>query len=762
MSKVQQSILVACLAFIVLVSALFAFRARQIHDETLADAVYGLTNQTRVLRVFVEESFGSIEAQLRVIAARFRIVGDFNADEIRDIDVVLNVRLGSPPYIDNMVVADAAGTAFFAARPAAAPSLADRDYFAVHRGNPASGLVLGPVERAGPGKSPYFTMSQRLETRDGQFAGVAVAYIGIEALAREFDRLRTHPEGSLALIAADGTLVTRAPYSPEYVGQPVLYPRRTAGGRKLGGGDGSVVFHRPADVDGSSRLIAQSRLDRYPFTVGTTITESAAYARRWREWRQLGLIWGLFVLTAILGGTLLVRQTGRLFAARETLGRTSRELDFYKYALDHHAIVAITDANGRIVHANDKFCEISKYAREELIGQNHRLLNSGVHPQSFFRDLWRTIARGQVWRGDVCNRAKDGSLYWVDTAVVPLPDERGRPFRYFAIRIDITGRKRVEADLVAAKTEAEAANRFKGELLANTSHELRTPLNAVIGFSEVMKAETFGPIPPQYRDYAADIHNAGKHLLRIVNDILDMSAIDAGKLELDEVKLDLPELLKDVLRLIRHRAEVGGINLREKIPEKLPPLLADERRVKQIALNLLANAVKFNPPGGSVTLAAGRTAEESLFFSVADTGVGMDEEEVAVAMSKFGQVDSSLARRHEGTGLGLPLARELTELHGGCFEIASAKGRGTTVTVMFPAARTVGIQGMARIPEFTMNPPTCGKDKCGPGRDDNDGGAAGGKRSGCACTDAVPDHDSEENRENGGTNPGQRPGSRPA
>ncbi|MBM3581717.1 MAG: PAS domain S-box protein, partial [Alphaproteobacteria bacterium] len=403
------------------------------------------------------------------------------------------------------------------------------------------------------------------------------------------------------------------------------------------------------------------------------------------------LVWCIVVLTTITGGVLLVRQTGRLLAARETLGHANRELDFYKYALDHHAIVGITDVAGNIVYANDKFCDISKYDREELVGQNHRILNSGVHPKAFFRDIWRAIARGEVWRGEICNRAKDGSLYWVDTAIVPLPNERGRPFRYFAIRIDVTQRKQMEVDLVAAKTEAEAANRFRGELLANTSHELRTPLNAVIGFSDILKTEAFGPLSPKYREYAADINNAGRHLLRLVNDILDMSAIDAGKLDLAEERLDLVDLLKDVTRLINHRAEAGGIELRAKIPEKLPFLVADERRIKQITLNLLSNAIKFNAPGGSVTLAAGRTADGSLFFSVADTGVGMDEEEVAVAMSRFGQVDSSLARKHEGTGLGLPLAHELVELHGGRFEIASAKGRGTTVTVTFPPERTVRI-----------------------------------------------------------------------
>jgi two-component system cell cycle sensor histidine kinase PleC len=219
---------------------------------------------------------------------------------------------------------------------------------------------------------------------------------------------------------------------------------------------------------------------------------------------------------------------------------------------------------------------------------------------------------------------------------------------------------------------------------------LRTPLNAIIGFSDMMKTEALGPLAAKYREYAADINNAGRHLLRIVSDILDVSAIEANKLELHEERLDLAELLKGAARLIRHRAEAGGIELREDIPEGLPGLYADERRVKQIALNLLSNAIKFNTPGGSVALTAGRAADGSLFFRVADTGIGMDEAEIAVAMTKFGQVDSSLARKHEGTGLGLPLAHSLTELHGGRFSIASVKGKGTTVTVAFPRERTVG------------------------------------------------------------------------
>ena len=834
MSKIQLKILAACLVFVGLISVLFALRGRQLHDEVHAEAVARLSGQTLALKAFTEASLGGVEAQLLAVAAHVRNAQALDTEELRGIGLVLAARKGHPAYLDNFVVADAAGTVLYAARSGESKTQANRDYFAIHRNRPDSGTQFGEVEESEVLTDlRYFTMSRRLETRDGKFAGVIVAYLDVEALAREYERLRARPESALVLIAADGTVVTRTPYSREFVG-------RAAPLRARRGSDQPAVFFKPEALDGAPRLIVQRWLEPYPFAIVASLTEDAVYTRWRSEWPQLALVWCLVALATIAGGLVLARQAGRTSEARatlgrvsrdldffkdaldqhaivgitdvsgeivyvndnfcgisqyareellgrnhrilnsgrhskpffremwrtiaqgqvwcgeicnrakdgslfwvdtaimplmdergkpfryfsirfdatrrkqtemalaatreqaeaaeraknmvrETLGRVSRDLDFYKYALDHHAIVAITDINGTIVYANDKFCEISKYPRAELLGQNHRILNSGHHSKTFFREMWRTIAQGQVWRGEICNRAKDGSLYWVDTAIVPLLDERGKPFRYFAIRIDITSHVRTEMALVAAKAEAEAANRLKSELIANTSHELRTPLNAVIGFSEVMKGELFGPLAPKYREYAADINNAGRHLLRIVGDILDVSAIEAGKLELREERVDLAEILKSAAGMIGHRAEAGAIEFREDIPEGLPRLFADERRVKQIALNLLSNAIKFNAPGGSVTLAAGLAADGSLFFRVTDTGIGMDEDEIAVAMSKFGQVDSSLARRHEGTGLGLPLAHSLAELHGGTFTIASAKEKGTTITVTFPRERTVGV-----------------------------------------------------------------------
>jgi len=243
-------------------------------------------------------------------------------------------------------------------------------------------------------------------------------------------------------------------------------------------------------------------------------------------------------------------------------------------------------------------------------------------------------------------------------------------------------------DLVGARRKAESANRMKTEFMANVSHELRTPLNSIIGFSEIMINQHYGPMDNEkYRSYVHDIFSSGSHLLGIVSDILDISKIEVGEMDLQEDTVEIPEIVETALRLVGAKAEAAKVSLRTELAAELPLLFGDPRRVKQILLNLLSNAIKFTGDGGSVTVRAERVADGGLWIAIADTGIGIAAADLERAMAPFSQVDSKLSRQYEGTGLGLPIAKSLTELHGGTLSLVSHPGRGTTVTLRFPADR---------------------------------------------------------------------------
>ena len=307
-----------------------------------------------------------------------------------------------------------------------------------------------------------------------------------------------------------------------------------------------------------------------------------------------------------------------------------------------------------------------------------------------YRATIRQHLRGEVpvYQCEYRVVGSDGVERWVFDRGLALRDSTGRAYRMAGSIGDITERKRAEAELQAAIEQAQLASRAKSEFLANVSHELRTPLNAIIGFSEIMKEEMFGPLgAKEYRSYVEDIKYSGQHLLELINDILDVSKAEAGKHSLQEADIDLQTCVQICLRLVAERAAEGYVKLAVDIPDELPALNADERKLKQMLINLISNAVKFTPSGGRVGITAEIVDDGALHVVVTDTGIGMSETDIELALKPFEQVDSAFNRKYEGTGLGLPIVKSLIELHGGDLQMRSQPGVGTSATLRFPARR---------------------------------------------------------------------------
>jgi PAS domain S-box-containing protein len=380
----------------------------------------------------------------------------------------------------------------------------------------------------------------------------------------------------------------------------------------------------------------------------------------------------------------------RLASHTKELNQVNINLEFQKHAMDEHAIVSVADIKGDIIYVNEKFCQISGFSSEELIGNNHRMIKSSEHPPELYTDLWRTIASGKTWTGEIKNRKSNGGHYWVKSTIVPFVDEKGTPFQYVSIRTDITTEKEKEIALYRATEAAETANRTKSEFLATMSHDLRTPLNAIIGFSDLMRTQTFGPLNnSNYEQYANDIHFSGELLVNLVDDVLDLAKIEAGKYEMADENIDVAILINDCLRMMTTMVESSNLTLDASIPPNMPVLRGDKKAVAQVLNNILSNAMKFTPDGGSINILANVSDGGGIAITVSDTGIGMSENDISKALRPFEQADAAHTRRHEGTGLGLSICDNFMKLFGGSLHIESKLDEGTKVTIQFPVKRSI-------------------------------------------------------------------------
>jgi PAS domain S-box-containing protein len=368
------------------------------------------------------------------------------------------------------------------------------------------------------------------------------------------------------------------------------------------------------------------------------------------------------------------RDVTREVAAREAAQRAERRLI---EALDAApCAVALLDSRLHLVSGNSALRNMASAKRERLpFGGSFRGFLAGLKAE----DISPSILRGLAETGDMREISIGGS--WYLAAAGSLSD--GGMVLTFS---DVTALKERECELAEAKLAAESASRLKSQFLATMSHELRTPLNAILGFSEVIRDSVFGRTESaweKYGEYAASIHASGRHLLSLISEILDLSKIEAGSYVLDMRTFDLRNVMESALTIVSPAAATAGVQLRPILPDAEVWLAADERAVRQVAINLLANAVKFTPKGGCVTVEVSAT-DTLAQFTVTDTGIGIAKEHVSAVFELFRQVDSSVQRRHEGTGLGLAITKRLVELHGGTIALESELSVGTKVCVSLP------------------------------------------------------------------------------
>lgn len=366
--------------------------------------------------------------------------------------------------------------------------------------------------------------------------------------------------------------------------------------------------------------------------------------------------------------------------------------------------ILVSDKKRHIVKINDSFTRIYGWDRHDAMGKDFTKFVTDDEKLIASRNHDQFIKGGDRHTGEVKVVKKDGKVanVWYATATLTLSENRR--FQVTTL-IDITMRKQMELSLRLAKDQADAANHAKSAFLANMSHELRTPLNAVIGFSEMMIKETFGPLgSDKYAEYLSDIHLSARHLLEIINEVLDMSKIEAGRVELDEREVDIVSLMKTVARIATSRTFSSDLSVKVDIEEGFPRLYSDPRLMRQILINLVTNAVKYSPNGGVITISGNDKADVGVDIIVSDQGMGIPDNKIDDVMEPFGQVhDPVKSSPYQGTGLGLPLAKAMTEMHDGKLTLQSTEGTGTTVTMSFPAERVRRADGSQRLLDTAPN-----------------------------------------------------------
>ncbi|HLZ67799.1 MAG TPA: PAS-domain containing protein [Aliidongia sp.] len=600
--------------------------------------------------------------------------------------------------------------------------LADRDFAQARASGPdVQALFIGRPVRSPVTERWSIFMSRPIVLRDGRFVGRIAAEVPVDTFSDFYDKLDAGKATKIGLYAADGTLLANDPETDARIGARIALPADLA--KSLSENVITTIELDP--MNGVRAIVSSKTVPLRPLAVRASIDLPAALAAWNEEARVLAYVFLLGTGGCAGFATILIML----------LRRQRRAQALLQDALEHLSEgFVLFDRDERLVMCNSRFREIYARSADAMVpgASLEHIIRTGAERGEYIgvptddvegwlvrrlaehrgiagQTIERQLANGR-WLRISEQRTSDGGTVGVRTDITGAKDHAARLRRnedeltQTIQELEIARAQaqrqadnltKLAGDLAAARDKAEVASRAKSQFLANMSHELRTPLNAVIGFAELLKLELFGGLNDKQQEYVEDIRASGAHLLGVINDVLDLSKIEAGHAELREEEVDLVELIDGQIAIMLPRAEQGGLTVRTDYQHGLPLCWLDTLKVRQMVLNLLSNAVKFTRDGGMITVGAridpaDGTRPGWLRIEVADTGIGIAAEDLAMVREPFRQVENHLSRKYEGSGLGLAITDAQIRLHGGQLEIASTFGAGTTVTLWFPRARVLG------------------------------------------------------------------------
>ena len=680
------------------------------YQTAINDHRRALTQLARVLAEDTSRYTSVVDLVLRDVQSRIAERGILTAEQFRrdlaseTIYDLLRTRVRDLPQSSAIGLIDATGRMvnFSRAWPPPVLNAHDRDFFQYLATHDDPAPYLGAVERGRISDARVLFVARRIDGPHGEFLGVIVGVLDIADLTERYQAVLTQAGKSIALLRRDGLVLARYPNGNTAIGRRL--PPESAWYATVAAGGGT--FWSPGYLGpGGPLLVAASPVSDYGLVVDVTIAQSVALA----EWRQRAIV----TAVAVLGGSIgiaslfgiITAQFRRLQRAAEALRAGERRLrDYAETASDwfweQDADLRFTwvSADSPIRRPEDTVGQTRwERAGADLSDPSWAAHKADLEAKRPFRDF-RYHRRG-----------RDGVLHHVSISGNPVYDDAGRFIGYRGTGRDVTARMQAQAELREAKEQAEAASRVKSEFLATMTHELRTPLNAIIGFSELIRDQPVDGAAAQQVEYAKEINASGRQLLAVINDVLELSKIEAGRYELSDEMVDLGEMLRSGCAALAPRAADGQVRLiceaagggvpsdaLTGAPGGAPAaaiVRADQRAARQVVLNVLDNAVKFTPAGGTVTAQIEATGDGGLAVVVRDTGIGIEPVALRHLFEPFRQADSSITRRFGGTGLGLAIGRRLMLLHGGTLAVDSAPGKGTAVRIIFPRERVIAPPG---------------------------------------------------------------------